>query len=245
MTFKRLVERALSIIERLSKTAGSSQKEERSRADLREKARLSGDPFKVSPYYDLAEPDMDRQWETLIWPMIKDLDFSCVLDLAAGHGRNTEKLRICADKVIVVDINQECIDFCRDRFKGDDKITLIKNDGTSLAGVGGGSVSLIYCFDAMVHFDSEVVFEYLREFYRVLKPGGHGFCHHSNFTGNPGGSFYETSHWRNFMSKELFAHYCVKSGLRVINSKVIDWSLPGLDCLTLFQKQPSSQQWGT
>ena len=36
----------------------------------------------------------------------------------------------------------------------------------------------------MVHFDSDVVRAYLKEFRRILKPGGHGFCHHSNYTGS-------------------------------------------------------------
>lgn len=48
--------------------------------------------------------------------MIEHRDFSIVVDLAAGHGRNTTKLLTVAQKVIIVDINQECIDFCRERF---------------------------------------------------------------------------------------------------------------------------------
>jgi hypothetical protein len=48
---------------------------------LQEKARLSGDPFQRAPYYDVAEPDMDWQWEQLIWPLIQDADFSVVVDL--------------------------------------------------------------------------------------------------------------------------------------------------------------------
>src|SRR5262249_5830653 len=124
------------------------------RDGLLQRARASGDPFRHSPYYDAAEPVMAAQWEALIWPMIRDLDFSCVLDLAAGHGRNSVKLREFADRIIIVDITQENIDFCRERFRGDGRFQFLKNDGVTLAGVADGSVSLVYCFDAMVHFDS-------------------------------------------------------------------------------------------
>lgn len=89
----------------------------------------------------------------------------------------------------------------------------------------------------MVHFDSDVVRAYLREFHRILGPSGRGFCHHSNYTANPAGDFHEAAHWRNFMSQELFAHYCAKEGLTVLKSKVIDWpEYPQLDCFTLFSK---------
>ena len=44
--------------------------------------------------------------------------------------------------------------------------------------------------------------------------------------------------WRNFMSQALFAHYCSKEGLAVVKSRVIDWELPGSDCITLFRKNP-------
>jgi ubiquinone/menaquinone biosynthesis C-methylase UbiE len=234
MKFSRLVKRTFSNF------MNSSRQESLAKEDLLEKARMSGDPFKEAHYFRMAESDMDSQWKTIIWPMIKDLDFHCVLDLAAGHGRNTSKLRMVAEKIVVVDINQECIDYCRERFRGDERISFVRTDGVSLNGVDDESVTLIYSFDSMVHFEKEVVREYMKEFHRVLKPGGHGFCHHSNYTGNPGGDFTKSPHLRNYMSKELFAEYCIEEGHRVIDQKVIDWVLPDLDCLTLFQKPKGS-----
>jgi len=206
------------------------------RKEILEKARWSGAEFRNSPYYDMAEPDMAEQWEALIWPLIQRADFSRVLDLAAGHGRNSARLQAVADQIIVVDIAQENIEYCRERFRGDDRFTFIKNDGISLAGVADASVSLVYSFDSMVHFDSDVVREYLKEFRRILKPGGSGFVHHSNYTGDPSGHFTTAPHWRNFMSKELFAHYCYKCGLEVVEQRVIDWELSRLDCLSIFRR---------
>src|SRR5690606_23099253 len=98
------------------------------------------------------------------------------------------------------------------------------------------SVSLLYCFDAMVHFDSDVVRSYLREFRRILQPGGRAFCHHSNYAGSPSGDFRVSPAARNFMTKELFEHYAHKEGLRVVRARVIKWNLPDHDCLTLLDR---------
>lgn len=208
------------------------------------KARKSGDIFREWPYvgyFEAAEPYMDAQWDSLIWPMIQGLDLSCVVDFAAGYGRNSVKLREVADHIIIVDINQECIDACRERFAGDDRFEYVRNDGATLTGIADESVSLFYSFDAMVHFEPEVVRAYMPEIYRVLQPGGHGFCHHSNYTGNPGGNFLESPHFRNYMSKEIFASYCEEAGLEVVQAQVMGWGegdnyQPDLDCLTLFRR---------
>ncbi len=143
-------------------------------------AHHSGDIFKEAEYFSIAENDIDGQWQNIVWPMIQNFDFSTVVDLAAGHGRNTTKLLTVAHKIIVVDINQECIDFCKNRFGHNRKISYLQNDGYSLKGIRDNSVSLLYSFDSMVHFDSEVIQNYLKQIYRVLKPGGRGFIHHSN-----------------------------------------------------------------
>lgn len=208
---------------------------------LRQRAFTEGVIWAGSPYYDEAEPFIADHWQRNIWPMISDCDFSCVIDLGAGHGRNSWLLRDTAGQVIVVDINQENVDFCKKRFAGDPKFRFLKNDGCELEGIADESVSLIYTYDAMVHFDSDVIRNYLREFRRVLKPGGRGFCHHSNYTGNPNGDFREDPNWRNFMSQQLFHHYCAKEGLSVVRSKVIDWAgVSQHDCLTVFEKPTSA-----
>jgi SAM-dependent methyltransferase len=204
---------------------------------LRKRASAEGAIWKNHPYFDQAEDSLLPQWTGLIWPMIEDCDFTSVVDLAAGHGRNSEQLRHVAGQITIVDVNRENIDFCKVRFAGDAKFSFVTNDGCRLRGIGNESVSMIYCFDAMVHFDSDVVRAYLAEFRRVLKPGGRGFCHHSNYTGNPAGDFLNDPNWRNFMSQELFHHCCAKEGLAVVRSRVVDWTgAPGHDCVTVFEK---------
>jgi ubiquinone/menaquinone biosynthesis C-methylase UbiE len=201
--------------------------------DLLALARQVGDDWKEGPYYDDAEARMQADWAAVIWPIIASSDFTCVVELAAGHGRNSEKLRHLTDHLYVVDINEENIDFLRQRFTKAQNITYIHNDGVTLDGLPDGEATLIYCFDAMVHFDSDVVRAYLREFNRILRRGGHCFCHYSNYTGDPTGSYRDHPGWRNFMSRELFEHYASKEGLSPLSSRLIR---EDVDAVTLLEK---------
>src|SRR5262249_49853576 len=150
------------------------------------------------------------QWDAFIWPAIRGCDLSAVVDLAAGHGRCSALLRRHARRIWVVDFLEENVAFCRHRFRGDDRFEFVHNDGCSLDGIPDGAASFVHSWDAMVHFDSDVVRAYLAEFRRVLRPGGRGFCHHSNHDRDPDGDPHDHPGWRSFMSRELFAHYGAK-----------------------------------
>src|SRR5580704_6193923 len=70
----------------------------------------------ASAYFDDAEAYMGKQWEPLIWPMIRDFDFSVTLDFAAGHGRNSTRLAKLARQLYIVDANADAVNFLRKRF---------------------------------------------------------------------------------------------------------------------------------
>jgi ubiquinone/menaquinone biosynthesis C-methylase UbiE len=203
---------------------------------LRARARLSGDPFRRSAYFDDAEGSMEWQWDDLVWPFLSrhPIDFTHVIDLAAGHGRNTVRLLEHAARVTVVDINQSNVDWCRTRFAHEPRVAYLQNDGVTLDGLANGSVSLVYSFDSMVHFHADVVRAYLPEFRRVLQPGAFAFCHHSNYTANPRGDFRASPHARNYLSRSLFAEFAREAGLEVVEQQIIDWGgVAELDCLSL------------
>ncbi|MCB4823619.1 class I SAM-dependent methyltransferase [Roseicella aerolata] len=198
-------------------------------------ARHAGDLWLPEhPYFDAAEPEFDTLWRCIA-PFLEGADFACVLDLATGRGRNARKLLEVAQRLILVDIRPENIAFCRRRFQDDPRITFVANNGYDLRDVPDASVTLFYSFDAMVHFDSDVVRAYLAEARRVMAPGARAFLHHSNHTG--GEDWLEAPHCRAFMSKALFALYARKEGLRVLRQDVMDWGgVPQLDCISLLQR---------
>ena len=187
-------------------------------------------------YYAMAEDYMKQQWEQIIWPIIRGCDFRHVVDLAAGEGRNSEYLAKVAYKLTIVDLCEENINKCQKRFNNHSGIYYQVCDGQSIP-VAAGSVSLLYCWDAMVHFEPEIVRLYLLEAQRVLEPKGKAFLHHSNYTGFCNTDWRHNPHARNYMSKSLFSYWARKYGFRIISSELYNWGdHKNLDCVTLLEK---------
>ena len=190
-------------------------------------------------YFNMAEPHMELQWKH-IWPLIKRFNFTRVLEIAPGYGRNTERLLEHSREIHLVDVNQSCIDKCKERFsdyQGKCKLYFYVNDGHSLSEIPSGYITFMYSWDSMVHFDKLVIRDYIREFGRTLSSGAAGFVHHSNY-----GRISQSSDWkshpyyRSNMTKELFVEYCSENKLNVVFQKVFDWGEKDLDCISIFEK---------
>jgi ubiquinone/menaquinone biosynthesis C-methylase UbiE len=185
-------------------------------------------------YFAAAEGAMEAHWR-LIWPAFKDGDFTSVVELAPGHGRNTEYLRRHAKTIHLVDVNQSCLDACHARFgeaRDGCRFFYHLTDGTKLQGVPDQSITFGYSWDAMVHFDKGVVREYIHEFARVLKRGATAFLHMSNYGmikpdsdwgQNPGG--------RSDMTGAALRSYVAEAGL----------SLRHLRFMTSYEDLPESE----
>jgi ubiquinone/menaquinone biosynthesis C-methylase UbiE len=195
-------------------------------------ARDVGRDWIEAAYYAEAEAAAEAQWQGIILPFLQieatGIDLAATMDLAAGHGRNAAHLLPRAGHLHIVDIHESNLDACRRRFGTDPRIAYSPTDGCTLP-VPDASLSFLFCFDAMVHFDSDVVRAYLRETRRALRPGGHAFLHHSNEHRFPTRDFRQHPHWRNFLSLGLMAHYAAKEGLAVVRQQALDWNHDGSD----------------
>lgn len=101
-----------------------------------------------------------------------------VLEIAPGHGRWTQHLLPRAATVTIVDINQSCLDACRERFD-DARLRGFLTSGYELPFVESRSIDFAWSFDSFVHMDSDVIKGYLGEIARVLRPGGLAVIHHA------------------------------------------------------------------
>ena len=192
---------------------------------------------RADDYFANAEHAMDQAWAELVRPILDTVQFDTVLDIAAGHGRNSVRLAERAKRVICLDINPDNIRHMRRRFDGDPKFSFILNDGVTLRDIPDETVDLAYSFDSMVHFDMEVVISYVNECFRVLRPGGHALIHHSNYAENPGADFRSNPYWRNFMSLTLFRHVALKAGFLIVVSQPLLWGgIADLDGIALLQR---------
>ena len=204
----------------------------------------------ANDYFTLAESAMGKQWSRIIYPLIKDMDFSCVLDFAAGYGRNSAKLLPISQQLIIVDPSQECVSVLKQRFakpQSECKVTIVQNSGIDLRDVESSSVTLLYSWDAMVHFEKRLVDRYMTEFARVLRPGGRGFLHHSNFgriSHDP--DFKKHPAWRSNVDKEAFARTCFANGLLATRQILLPWwvnnigQVEELDCISVIAKPPNA-----
>ena len=139
-----------------------------------------------------------------------------------------------AGRLHLVDLHPNNVEACRRRFAGDPRVVCHVPNGWSVP-LADAEASFLFCFDAMVHFDSDVVRAYLREARRVLAPGGRAFLHHSNY--QEGHDWRQAPHSRAFMSQRLMEHYALKEGLQGLRQRVIDWGgVPRLDCLSLLAR---------
>ncbi|MCW3073388.1 MAG: hypothetical protein JWP69_457 [Flaviaesturariibacter sp.] len=177
--------------------------------------------------------------DTLFYKLFQELDTEAVLEIASGTGRHAGQVIDKIDKLYLLDSSAEATRLAQQRFSSYKHIIYIHNPG----GIGipanvipPASLTAVFSYDAMVHFEKEAVESYIRDSYQVLKNGCYALFHHSNYSKNPGGHFSDNPGWRNYMTQELFLSIAKGHGFEVLHSEVITFSCPGSDCLTLLRK---------
>lgn len=108
---------------------------------------------------------------------------AAALEIAPGYGRWTEHLLPRASRLDIVDINENCLGACVERFSEDDRLVPHLSPGACLPFIAADSVDFLWSFDSFVHMDPVVVRGYVREIGRVLRPGGRAVIHHAGLTG--------------------------------------------------------------
>ena len=166
-----------------------------------------------------------------------------VLEIAPGHGRWSEQILYFCKNLILVDLNQSCIDVCKKKFSSWKSVEYIVTDGKSLPGILDSSVDFVWSYDSFVHMESDVILAYFREIQRVLKPSGRAVIHHAGrnhktlwlgFLRQAGaiprdlyrrlsmGSSSDNDGWRSNVSPELIANLAEQAGLQ-LESQVRFW----------------------
>lgn len=195
----------------------------------------------MDDYFESAEEEESLLvfWgnDSVFHQMFNRLDTTDIVELACGRGRHVPHYVDQANHITLVDILDKNIEYCRERFKGIEKISYYKNNGYDLQELGSNACTSLFTYDAMVHFEMLDIFNYLKETRRILRDGGKALFHHSNNTENYKITFSTGTSGRNYMSSDLFAYLANRAGLKVIEQKIIDWGgTKNLDCLTLIEK---------
>jgi ubiquinone/menaquinone biosynthesis C-methylase UbiE len=180
----------------------------------------------------------ENLWNNEIFDKIKEFRGKKILEIAPGFGRITQFLSILAGELIVVDLNPRCIEKTREKLKNH-VLAYFVNDGKSIPKVRDNSQDLVFSYDSFVHMHANVVEEYIKEIFRVLKPGGHSFIHHSWYYGGEDTSFSNIAGRAN-MTPEQFKELVNLYGMEIISQDVIQFEPLGLwngtDCISIFKK---------
>lgn len=136
---------------------------------------------------------------------------SVVLEIAPGHGRWTDSIVKVARIAYLVDLNNECIDYCQRRFFNYTNIYYHVNDGKSLSFISDCSTDFIWSYDSFVHMEEDVISSYFSEFARILKNDGKAIIHHSGGQNLPRGK----GGWRSNVSRYKILEISEKNNLKV------------------------------
>lgn len=94
------------------------------------------------------------------------------LDFGCGAGRLSIALASRFERVVSVDIAPTMIETARGLARERDNIQFIVNDRDDLSVIPSASVDLVYSNIVLQHMPPETAASYIREFYRVARPGG-------------------------------------------------------------------------
>ena len=180
----------------------------------------------------------ENLWNEHIFDSIKEFRGKKILEIAPGFGRMTQLLSILAGELIVVDLNPLCIEKTKQKL-GNHVLAYFLNDGKSLPKIRNNSQDLVFSYDSFVHMHANVTEEYIKEIYRVLKPGGCGYIHHSWIYGGTENSVNNIAGRAN-MSPEQFKKLVECYGMEIISQNPISFESVGLwngnDCISFFRK---------
>jgi SAM-dependent methyltransferase len=174
------------------------------------------------PYFDKYDTDdaTNPFWNagTAFASMFARLDLSRILEIGCGTGRHSARIVDRANDLYLLDTSPDALALARARFAAYAHVHVLEPGNGASIPLGVHSVTAVFSFDAMVHFEATTVANYLDETCRVLVPGGLALFHHSVYDRNPTGTFRQNPGWRNYMSESLFAHLASRAGLSVVSS---------------------------
>ena len=191
------------------------------------------------------------QWFSTILPRLRSFVPSrTILEIAPGFGRWTRFLESLCVNLVLVDLNDKCIDACKRRFASREHVEYHVNDGRSLAMIADDSIDLLFSFDSLVHVESDVLFDYFAQFAHKLTQHGIAFIHHSNlgeYVDSETGALRSGAsnrHWRALsVTADSVRAACEREGLICLSQELLNWGGNELNDAITVAARPNSR-WG-
>ncbi|WP_084031851.1 class I SAM-dependent methyltransferase [Desulfonatronum lacustre] len=179
------------------------------------------------------------QWYGLIFPRIANfLPCETMLEIAPGYGRWTQYIINYCKNFYAVDISQECVDICSNKWGNRGKF--YKTDGKSLP--FDCEFDFVFSFDSLVHVEYEIIKEYIGKIIKLLKNDGFAFIHHSNLFEYRKKMPSKTHARAPSVSASHIEKLVDKCGGKVVIQEKVNWGTSELiDCFSLFTKGKSNK----
>ncbi len=113
-----------------------------------------------------------------------------VLEIGAGIGRVGRFLAPLCKEWIGTDVSENMLAHLRRRLADLRNVRTVALNGYDLGPIPDGSVDLVYCTVVFMHLDEWERFNYVREGFRVLKPGGRMLVDNTNLLSEEGWAFF-------------------------------------------------------
>jgi len=102
------------------------------------------------------------------------------LEIGCGVGRVGQQLAPRVRRWIGCDVSTNMLQHAGQRLLGLSNVELVPISGYDLAPIPDASLDAVYCTVVFMHLQEWDRFAYVKEAYRVLKPGGRFFCDNAN-----------------------------------------------------------------
>ncbi|WP_425410223.1 class I SAM-dependent methyltransferase [Hyphococcus sp.] len=161
-------------------------------------------------------------------PYVKNRYDLKILELSPGGGRFTHELVRYAKAIDLLDMNEACLDVCKERFEKYLPIPIryYANDGQSCAMIEDTDYDLIASFASMVHAHPDIIQGYVEQLGRCLAPEGILWIDHSGQGANTKGH-------RTDMTPEKMQSFAEKAGLKVLEQPFRS----SRDCISIMTKK--------
>lgn len=159
-----------------------------------------------------------------------------ILEIAPGFGRWTKYLIPTCEDFVGIDLSENCIEACRNRFSNAKHAHFFTNDGQSLEAAQDKAFDLIFSFNSLVHAEYAVLASYIPQVLQKLSSAGVAFLHHSNLLAL--NNTIGPQHGRALsVSADAVADLIYRGGGTVLIQEIVNWGGEHLiDCLTLFSR---------
>jgi 2-polyprenyl-3-methyl-5-hydroxy-6-metoxy-1,4-benzoquinol methylase len=162
----------------------------------------------------LEEADNYADW---LYQLVQPHLGATVLEIGAGHGELTERLRRNAH-VTATDLSKRCVDELAVRFEGCDNVDVLHADVAAL-GTGGLSFDSVVLINVLEHIDDDI--NALADLRALLKPGGHICVFVPAFEGLYSEFDQSIGHRRRYRRSQLVSTFD-EAGLEIVDAHYVN-----------------------